>query len=325
MGASEEIDFWLIGLEFVAGLILFIYAVTLLSDALKSLAEEKVKKVLARFTQNRWLGVLSGTVATVVIDSSSVTIIMVIALVNAGLLTFAQSLAVIMGSNIGTTLSSQLYAFDIDQYAPVALLIGFLLSTLAKSERLKHTGTIIFSLGLIFFSLGFIGEAMNPLENYAPFEQFIKNLRNPWLGVLVGAGFTALVQSSSAMMGVVIVMASQGMVPFEVGVSIMLGAEIGTCANTLIATIGRDREAVRAGVFHLLFNICTVLLGVLLIRYLIDFTEYLAPGVSVERKIANAHVLFNVGGVLLFIGFVGSIAKLLHFLVPAKQSALKAA
>ena len=319
MPSSSGIDVWAIALEFTAGLVLFIYAVTLLSDALKNMAGNTIKHGLARFTKNRFTGVLTGTVATIAIDSSSVTIIMVIALVNAGLLGFVESLAVVMGSNIGTAFSSQLYAFDIDEYAPVALLVGFLWRVLAKSDHWRTVGTIIFSLGLIFFGLHLMSKSMAPLEEYPPFTAFVKTLENPWLGVLIGAGFTALIQSSSAMMGIVIAMASQGIMPLSAGVAIMLGAEIGTCADTLIATIGRSREAIRTGIFHLLFNVCTVIIGVLLVEQLVWVVEAISPGASVERKIANAHILFNVAGVMLFIGLTQSIAQLLFFLIPDKK------
>ena len=318
--SSSEIDGWAIALEFIAGLVLFLYAVTLLSDALKQLGGERIKKGLARFTRNRFTGVLTGTAATIAIDSSSVTIIMVIALVNAGLLGFAESLAVVMGSNIGTAFSSQLYAFSIDDYAPIALLVGFLGSVLAKSDRWRDVSTFVFSLGLIFFSLHLMGESMAPLQDHPPFTRFIENLTNPWLGALIGAVGTALIQSSSAMMGIVIVMAGQGIMPLPVGVSIMLGAEIGTCADTLLATIGRSRGAIRTGVFHLLFNLSTVVLGVLFVEQLVGLVEALAPNASVERQIAHAHVLFNVLGVALFISFTHVIARLLQAAIPDKQA-----
>ncbi len=325
MENQPDINFFMMALEFTAGLVIFIFAVTLLSDTLKAIAGDTVKEKLAKFTRNRWTGVLTGTVATMAVDSSSVTIIIVIALVNAGLLTFVQSLAVVMGSNIGTTLSSQLYAFDIDEYAPIAMFIGFLVQTLSKSEKWAKGGKILFAFGLIFFSLHLMGEAMQPLEQHTAFKNYIQQLDNPWLGVMIGAGVTVLIQSSSAMMGIVIVMASQGIIPLSVGISVMLGAEIGTCADTLIATIGREREAVRTGLFHLLFNITTVVLGVVFIDQLIALADTITPNASVERKIANAHVLFNVGGVLLLIGFVDGMARLLYFLIPQRERQLEPA
>lgn len=314
----EQIDGWSVGLNMTAGLVLFIFAVTLLADALKATAEEKAKSILAKLTTNRWAAVGTGAVATTLLDSSSVTIIMVITLVNARLLTFVQSLGVVMGSNIGTTVSSQIIAFSVGEYAAIGLLTGFLMLSLPNPTK-KNIGRIIFAISLIFYSLDLMGQAVSPLKDAPAFEQFIKEVENPWIGVLVGAVATALIQSSSAMMGMVIVLASQGMMTLPAGVAMMLGAEIGTCANTLIATIGRNRSAIRTGVFHLLFNIMTVLLGVLLVERLITFTEWFSDEANLERKIANAHVFFNVGGVLLFVGFLKFIARGLHWLIPDRR------
>ncbi|MEO0330497.1 MAG: Na/Pi symporter [Bacteroidota bacterium] len=253
---ASALDWLSMSLELLAGLVLFIYAVTQLSEAVKAIANDQIRTWLARFTNNRFTGVLTGTTATAITGSSSVTIIMVITLVNAGLLTFVESRGVVIGSNIGTTFSSQLIAFNVDEYAPIGLFIGFLLLSQGKSDRWKSIGKIIFALGLIFFGLSLMGEAMSPLKNYQPFIQIIQDLENPWLGVLVGAGFTVLIQSSSATMGIVITLASQSMMTLPAGVAVMLGAEIGTCADTLIATIGRATERLFVLVF---FILCLIL------------------------------------------------------------------
>ncbi|WKN43906.1 Na/Pi cotransporter family protein [Tunicatimonas pelagia] len=320
--ADTSLDWLSMVMGLIAGLVLFIFAVTQLSDAVKTIANDKIRIWLARFTTNRFSGVLTGTAATAVVGSSSVTIIMVIALVNAGLLTFVESLGVVMGSNIGTTLSSQLIAFDVDEYAPIGLLVGLLLQSLGRSARWRSIGRIVFTLGLIFFALGLMGEAMNPLKDYPPFLETLKDLENPWLGVLVGAVATVLIQSSSATMGIVITLASQGMMTLPAGVAVMLGAEIGTCADTLIATIGRDRAAIRTGIFHLAFNMATVIGGVLMVDGIIQAAEWMSDGASLERKVANAHLIFNVGGVVVFIGLAGTAAKVLQWLVPDKRKKL---
>lgn len=317
---------WLdIGLGMLGGLALFIYSVTLLSQGLKTISGDKAKKILSKFTTSRYSGVLTGTAATVVIGSSSITIITVIAMVNAGLMSFVQSLGVVMGSNIGTTFSSQIFAFDAEKFAPVILIAGLMLNTLGKSSRWQNIGLITFALGLVFFSLGFIGDTMSPLRGYEPFRVMIRNLENPWFGVLIGAGLTALIQSSSAMMGIVIAMASQEMMTLEAGVAIMLGAEIGTCANTLIASIGRSRGALRTGLFHLLFNISTVIIGVTLAGEIVILTRRISGLADVERQIANAHLIFNAGGVMLFVLFTGLIARMLLWVIPAQPEKEKAA
>ncbi|MEM9674282.1 MAG: Na/Pi cotransporter family protein [Cyclobacteriaceae bacterium] len=322
---EASLDWFSMMMGLMAGLVLFIFAVTQLSEAVKAIANDKIRFWLARFTTNRFTGVLTGTAATAVVGSSSVTVIMVIALVNAGLMTFVESLGVVMGSNIGTTLSSQLIAFDVDEYAPIGLLGGLLFQSLGRSARWRSIGKIIFALGLIFFSLGLMGEAMNPLRGYPPFLETLKDLENPWFGVLAGAVATLLIQSSSATMGIVITLASQGMMTLPAGVAVMLGAEIGTCADTLIATIGRDRSAIRTGIFHLLFNVATVIIGVLCVDWIIAAAERMSGSAQIERKIANAHLLFNVGGVVLFIGLVGGAAKGLRWLIPEKKKKLATA
>lgn len=307
-------------LGLVAGLVLFLYGVTRLSEVLKSLANERMKRLLARFTTNRFAGVATGTVATTALDSSSVTIIMVIAIVNAGLMSFEQSLGVVMGSNIGTTISSQLYAFDIDEYAPVALLAGFLLYMLTKSERWQQSGVMILGIGLIFFGLHLMGASVEPLREFEPFIGWMRGMERPLMGALVGAAVTVLIQSSSATLGIVIALASQNLITLPGGVAMMLGAEVGTCADSLVASIGRSRDAVRVGLFHLLFNLTTVGLGLLLIRPFTALVAWVSGGAEVERQIANAHVLFNVAGVVLFIGFTTWIAMFLRRLVPDNKS-----
>lgn len=308
-------------LELTAGLVLFLYGVSRLSIGLKKAAGERMKNLLARFTQNRFAGVLTGTAATTLLDSSSVTIIMVIALVNAGLLTFMQSLGVIMGANIGTTISSQIIALQINEYSPIALAIGFGLWFIGKSKRLKRVGLIVFGIGLVFFGLETMSKAVEPLQGYQPFIDWMVRMEKPLLGALVGAAVTVLIQSSSATLGIIITLASQNLISLPAGIALMLGAEIGTCADTLLASIGRSREAIRAGVFHLLFNVITVIIGVLFASQLAAFIKLISGNADVSRQIANAHVLFNVGGVLVFIWFVPWIARGLYRLVPESKPA----
>ena len=318
---SLALNFTDIILEAVAGLVLFLYGVTRLSDSLKRLAGDRMKSILAKGTVNPLAGVLTGTVACTILDSSSVTIIMVIALVNAGALSFDRSLGVIMGANIGTTISSQLFALKLNEYSPVLLAIGFLVYALAKKRRTRYIGMNLFGIGLVLFGLEIIGRAAEPLKDYRPFLDWMTGLETPLAGVGVGALFTVLIQSSSATLGIIIILASKGLVPLTAGIGIMLGAEIGTCADTLVATLGRSRAAVRAGIFHLLFNVATVSLGVLLAAQLAELAKRLADGDNVSRQIANAHVLFNVAGVVLFVGFTPLIARGLTRLVPDREKA----
>lgn len=308
-------------LEVLGGLVLFLYGVMQLARAVEPLATDRARQLLGRFTTNRFAGVATGTVATTALDSSSVTIILVIALVNGGLLTFTQSLGVIMGSNIGTTISSQIFALDLEGYAPLILLVGFFLFVTARgSERRTHIGLAVLGLGLVFFGLHYIGEAVSPLRDDPRFMRWMAGLERPIVGLAVGAIATIVIQSSSAMLGIVITLASQGLLTLPAGLAVMLGAEIGTCADTLVASIGRTRAALRAGVFHMAFNVTCAAIGVLFIDKLAALAMALPGGGSLTRQIANAHVAFNVLGVAAFIGFTPVIARLLTHVVPDRSA-----
>lgn len=301
-------------LGMVAGLALFLYGVSRLATGMRAVAGDRMRRVLERATTNRFAGVASGTLATAVLDSSSVTIIMVIALVDAGLLSFQNSLGVILGANIGTTISSQLIALDVQRYSPVVLAVGLLLFVAGRSETWRQTGAAVFGMGLIFFGLAQMGAAVEPLKQSARFADWMLQLENPLIGVAAGALITLILQSSSATVGIAITLAAQGMLALPGGIAVMLGAEIGTCADTLLATMGRSREALRAGIFHLLFNVLTVAIGVLLLQPLVTFVQSL--GGDAARQLANAHVTFNVLGAMAVVMFLAPVGRALHRLVP---------
>jgi phosphate:Na+ symporter len=309
-------------LGLVAGLALFLYGVARLAEGMRVVAGERLRALLARATTNRVTGVLTGTAATAVLDSSSVTIIMVIALVDAGALSFVQSLGVILGANIGTTISSQLIALDIARYAPLALAIGLLIGVLGHrrgSARAQHAGAALFGLGLVFFGLAQMGAAVEPLKQSGRFAGWMAGLERPLFGLAAGALTTLVIQSSSATLGIAITLASQGLLSLPAGVAVMLGAEIGTCADTLVATVGRSREALRAGVFHLVFNVVTATVGLALVEPLAGLARTL--GGDAARQIANAHVVFNVLGVAAALVVLGPAARLLDRLLPARATA----
>src|SRR5688572_259991 len=241
----------------VAGLVLFLYALNRLSDALKELTGDKMTKVIDRFTSNVFTGILTGLFVTILLDSSSAVIIMSIALVNVRAMTFRQAMGVVMGANIGTTMSSQIFALNVAEYAALPIAAGFLLMVIGKSKIRKEIGTVLFSFGLIFFGLFTMEEAVAPLRKSEYFVSWMHSLDTTWKGVTTGAFVTLVIQSSSATVGMVIGLASKGLISFAASVSVMLGAELGTCADTLVATIGRKRPAIRTGVFHLLFNLIT--------------------------------------------------------------------
>ncbi|WP_009631255.1 Na/Pi cotransporter family protein [Synechocystis sp. PCC 7509] len=315
--AEEEIiDFFAMAMGALAGLVLFIYGVTRLAEGLEDMGSDRMKNILAKFTTNRFAGVATGTVATTLLESSSVTIIMVIAMVSAGVLTFVQSLGVVLGSNIGTAVGAQIISLDIDKYIPILMFGGLLLLFVGKGQTLKTLGIVLLGFGLMFYGLEAIDEAMKPFREYQPFLNLMKSLaQNPLLGALVGAIFTIIIQSSSATVAIVVTLAGSGLISLPAGIAIMLGAEIGTCADTLVATIGRGRPALRTGVFHLLFNLVSVALGLLFAPLLVQLVSSIS-GDDVGRQVANAQIIFNVMGVVAVIGFLPIIARLLEKFIP---------
>ena len=313
-GERAGLDWLTLAMAALGGLVLFLYGVGLLADSLKQAQGGRFHKLLERSSANRFFALGAGAGATILLDSSSVVIVLLITIVDAGLVPFARALPVILGANIGTTFSSQIFAWNIDTYAPVPIAAGLLRRGLAENEEARGRATIVIGLGLVLFGLNIIGTAAEPLQDHPEVLAWLRQMENPLLGVLAGALVTILIQSSSAMMGIVITLAGTGVITLPAGIAIMLGAEIGTCADTLLATIGRSRTAVKAGIFHLLFNAASVLVGVALIEQLASFGA--ATAEDAGQRIANAHVLFNVVGALVVLPVVGAVAKLLDRIVP---------
>lgn len=318
--SEEGINFFRIFMGAIAGLVLFIYGVTRLAEGLEDVGEARMKNLLSKFTTNRFAGVATGIVATTFLESSSVTIILVIAMVSAGILTFVQSLGVVLGSNIGTAVGAQIISLNIELYVPILMMAGLLTFFLGRNERIKTIGIVLLGFGLMFYGLEAIDSAMEPFREYQPFLDLMQKLgQNPLLGALVGAIFTVIVQSSSATVAIVVTLASSGLIDIAAGIAIMLGAEIGTCADTLVATIGRGSYALRTGLFHLLFNLVSATLGILFAPQLAQFAQSIS-GEDVGRQVANAQMLFNIMGVVVVVGFLPIIAKLLTKLVPETQA-----
>ena len=309
------LDLQAVVLGVVAGLALFLYGVDQLARAMRALAGDRLRGWLARATTNRFAGVATGTATTAVLDSSSLTIILVIALVDAGLLTAVRALGVVLGANVGTTVSSQLLALNLERWSPILLVGGVVMRLAAgRRDRLREVGTAVLGLGLVLFGMHQLSTSVAPLQASDAFPAWMRQLERPMLGVLAGALTTLVIQSSSATLGIAIALASQGLLTLPAGVAIMLGAEIGTCSDTLVATLGRSREAVRVALFHLTFNVTSVCAGLLLIAPLTALAERL--GGDAARQLANAHVAFNVLGALAALPFLGLAGRALARIVP---------
>ncbi|MDJ0827978.1 MAG: Na/Pi cotransporter family protein [Rhodobacter sp.] len=300
-----------------------------MTRALKQVAGASMKTMLARMTGNRFLGLVAGASITAIIQSSSITTVLIVGFISAGLMTTAQSVAVILGANIGTTITAQILAFKVTALALPILSIGFFIAALAKKKVIREYGRIVMGLGMVFFGMAIMSDAMKPLRSYQPFLEFMLSLDNVLLAALVGAGFTALVQSSSATTGILIVMAGQGLIRLEPAVALALGANIGTCVTALLAAMGKPREAVRAALVHTLFNVAGVLIWISLVDQLAMLARGIAPaqaatdGSNIPRQLANVHTFFNVINALLFIGFTTQITRFVEWLVPDREEVVE--
>ena len=327
--AGDSIDWWTMGMGLFGGLALFLFGMDQMADALKAVAGERMKDILGRLTKNRFMGAITGAFVTAIINSSSVTTVLVVGFISAGLMSLAQSVGVIMGANIGSTMTAQLIAFKVTKAALLMIGVGFTMSFASKNERIRQYGGMLMGLGLVFFGMGVMSDSMGPLRSFQPFLDLMQTMENPLVGILVAAAFTGLIQSSAATTGIVIVMASQGFVNLPTGIALAFGANIGTCVTALLASIGKPREAVRAAVVHILFNFAGVFVWVGFIGQLAEFVRWISPAypeltgveqlaAAAPRQIANAHTIFNVANTLLFIGLAGQFARAAEWLVPDK-------
>ena len=314
-------------IQLAGGLALFLFGMDQMGESLKIVAGDKMRQILGKLTTNRLMGLVTGAVVTAIIQSSSVTTVMLVGFVTANLMSLSQAIGVILGADIGTTITAQIVAFPIKKYALLLVAGGFLMSFASRKDDIRQYGILVMGLGLIFFGMAVMSGAMKPLRNYQPFIDLMQNVSNPLVGILISTAFTALIQSSSAAMGIVIVLASQGLVSLEGGIALALGANIGTCATAGLAALGKPREAVRVAVAHVTFKIVGVLLIVWFIPPLADLVRSLSPAsehltgmdrlaADTPRQVANAHTLFNVGIGLLFLPLAGVFARFCEWVVP---------
>jgi phosphate:Na+ symporter len=321
----EAISWFFLLVGLAGGLAFFLYGMAKMSEGMKRSAGNKMRAILAALTQHRIIGLIAGAFVTCVIQSSSATTVMLVSFVQAGLMSFVNSLAVILGADIGTTITAQLIAFKLTDYALMMIAIGFGLQMFSKNENTRNVGNVILGFGILFFGMKLMSDAMAPLRTYPAFFRVLEGLENPLLGILAGAVFTAVVQSSSAFTGVVIVLAQQGLITLEAGIPMIFGANIGTCVTAGIATIGMSRDAKRVAVAHVIFKIGGVLLFIFWIPQFADFIRMIAGyfGSGTARQVANAHTIFNVTLALLFLPFTGHFGKIVLKLLPDQPQELE--
>jgi len=334
---SQQLIFGLLG-----GLGMFLFGMKIMSEGLQKIAGDKMRKILAALTSNRVIGALVGIAVTAIIQSSSATTVMVVGFVNAGLLTLVQSIGVVLGANIGTTITAQLIAFKITKFALPAIGIGAGLKLFSTNKKYSYIGEIILGFGLLFFGLTTMKHAFNPLKSSEDFRQLFLLVGDyKLLGVLVGALLTVIVQSSSATIGITLALASSGLISFEASVALILGENIGTTITANLAAIGTNLAAKRTAFSHFLFNVLGVMYMLILMPLFMKFISAITPGDAdfvvqtqaqaasfgaeigdkpyIARHIANTHTLFNIINTIIFLPFIGVLAKISTLVIRGKD------
>lgn len=329
-GGTGSISWGFLLMGLLGGLSLFLYGMGKMSHGMKQAAGNRMRRILTALTRHRLVGFGLGAFVTMIIQSSSATTVMLVSFVQAELMTYTQALAVIIGADIGTTITAQLIAFKLTDYAMAMIAIGFSMTFFGKQETIKHIGESVLGFGILFFGMKLMSEAMAPLRVYAPFIDLMKGLDHPLLGLLIGTIFTALIQSSSAFIGIVIVLSQQGLLSLEAGIPLILGANIGTCITAALASIGANKSAKRVALAHVLFKVAGVLIFIWFVQPLADFVKDISPtsGLSgldamaadTPRQIANAHTIFNVSLGLLFLPFTTFFALIIFKILPDTET-----
>ena len=305
-----EIVFGLVG-----GLGLFLYGMTIMSTGLQKVAGNKLKSIISMLTSNRFMAVIVGAITTMIVQSSSATTVMIVGFVNAGIMTLTQAIGVIMGANIGTTITAQIITFKIDSYASVIVGVAVGVWLFSDNHRVKQIAEVFIGFGVLFLGMKFMGDALNPLGKYEGFRNILISLgERQFLGILAGFTITAVLQSSSASTGILLALASQGLIPISSGLPILFGINIGTTITALFSGIGANRTAKRAAAVHVLFNIFgTIIFVVLLQKPLYWVITMIDPGITaraVSRQIANAHTIFNITNTIIMLPFLGTFVYL---------------
>ena len=325
--SSIHWNFLIMGL--LGGLSLFLYGMAKMSEGMKKAAGDRMRNILAALTRNRVIGMTVGAFVTMIIQSSSATTVMLVSFVQAELMTYVSAISVILGANIGTTITAQLVAFKLTDYALLMITIGFVMTVFSKKDAIKHIGEAILGFGILFFGMKLMSDSMTPLRTFQPFIDIMRNLENPIIGILIGAIFTALIQSSSAFTGIVIVLAQQGLLTLEGGIPLIFGANIGTCITAGLASIGTIRDAKRVAIAHVFFNVGGVFLFILFIPQLAEIVRWISPvseltgteklAMESPRQIANAHTIFNITVGLIFLPFTTILAHYVYKVLPDKK------
>lgn len=306
----------------LGGLGMFLLGMKMMSDGLENIAGDRMRHTLEALTTNRFAAVGVGAGVTALIQSSSATTVMVVGFVNAGLMTLLQATGVIMGANIGTTITAQLIAFKLSDIAPFILFVGVIMTVFVKKRLISKIGEIVLGFGILFVGLDLMSKSMEPMRSHAGFQALLTNFSNPFVGILVGALFTAVVQSSSASVGILQALAITGLIGLDGAVFVILGQNIGTCITAIIASIGTSTNSKRAAGIHLMFNILGTAIYlplIILFPSIVEWVESLSPG-DASRQIANFHTLFNITVTIILFPFARYLVKLITRIIREKHS-----
>ena len=306
-------------LTMIGGLAIFLYSMKMLSGGLEAAAGSKLQGILEKLTSNRFLGLLVGIVIAGLVQSSSTTTVMVVGFVNANLLNLTQALWVIMGANIGTNITSQLVAFKFSEIAPIIAIIGVLILLFTRKKKYAAIGQIVTGLGFIFISTSLMSNAMEPVKDNPSFREFLTGMDNPFLGILVGIVFVAIIQSSAAGVAVLQTLAASGVIELDQAIFILYGMHVGTCVTAILSSVGSNRNALRTAMMHLMFNLigACIMTGLTLTLPITDIMRKLTD--SPMRQIANAHLLFALVTTVLLLPFGTFIVKFVNAVVPDKK------
>ncbi|UCG27202.1 MAG: Na/Pi cotransporter family protein [Bacteroidales bacterium] len=327
---SNWVFMLIIGL--LGGLGLFLMGLKMMSDGMQQAAGDKMRSVLSTLTDNRFLAVGVGAFVTMIIQSSSATTVMLVSFVQSGLMQFAQSLGIILGADIGTTITAQLIAFKLTDYSLLMVGIGFGIQFFSKNKKIRNLGKTVLGFGVLFFGMHIMSESMYPLRSFDPFIETLLKLENPLIGIIVGALFTALIQSSSAFVGILIILSTQGLLSLEAAIPLLLGANLGTAITAILASLNTNREAKKVALAHTIFKIVGVLLFVWWIPAFASIVEAISPkGASrpeeisrlaevLPRQIANAHTLFNVVLTVATLPFTGLFSRFINKILPPETA-----
>lgn len=321
-----NVDLQSIIFMFLGGLGIFLFGIKFMGDGLQKVAGDKLRDILDKFTSNPVMGVIAGIVVTIALQTSSGTTVLTIGLVNAGFMTLKQAIGVIMGANVGTTVTAFIIGFNIQAYALPIIFIGTFFIFFIKNKKAHNYGQVIFGFGSLFYGLGLMGEAMKPLRSLQAFADLTVSMsENPILGVVIGTVFTVIVQSSSASIGLLQTLYDQGAMAFDAVLPVLFGDNIGTTITAILASIGASIAARRAALTHVIFNLIGTVLILLILDPYTNFILYLSGilGLEPRMQIAFAHGIFNAANVLIQVPFIAVLAMIVTKIIPGKDSVIE--